>query len=40
MHLLLKRIRSLNVLLDIQVKLFDHLIVPILLYESEIWGFD
>ena len=26
--------------IDIQLELFDHLILPILLYGSEIWGFD
>ena len=40
MHLFLKRIRSLNVPLDLQLKLLDHTIVPILLYGSEIWGFE
>ena len=40
MHLLLKKIRSLNVPLDLQLKLFDHTIVPILLYGAEIWGFE
>ena len=40
MHLLLKKNRSLNVPLDLQLKLFDHTIVPILLYGEEIWGFE
>ena len=40
MHLLLKRIRTLNIPLDLQLKLFDNTIVPILLYGSEIWGFE
>ena len=40
MHLLLKKNRSLNVPLDLQLKLFDHTIVPILLYGAEIWGFE
>ena len=38
MHLLLKRIRTLNIPLDLQLKLFDHTIVPILLYGPEVWG--
>ena len=40
MHLLLKRIRTLNIPLDLQLKLFDHTIVPILLYGSEVWDFE
>ena len=32
MHLLYKRIRNLNIPLDLQIKLFDQTIVPILLY--------
>ena len=38
MHLLLKRIRTFNLLLDLQLKVFDHTVVPILLYGSEVWG--
>lgn len=40
MHLLLMRIRRLNLPLDLQLKIFDHTVVPILLYGSEIWGFE
>ena len=40
LHVLSKRIRNLHLPLDIQLKLFDHTIVPILLYGSEIWGFE
>ena len=29
-----------NVPLDLQFKLFDHTIVPILLYGAEVWGFE
>ena len=39
MHLL-KRIHTLNIPLDLQLKLFDDTIVPILLYGSEVWGFE
>ena len=38
MHLLYKRIRNLNLPIDLQIKLFDHTIVPILLYGCEVWG--
>ena len=40
MHLLLKRIRTFNLPLDLQLKVFDHTVVPILLYGSEVWGFE
>ena len=40
MHLLYKRIRHFNLPLKLQIKLFDHTIVPILLYGSETWGFE
>lgn len=34
------KIRNLNLPIDIQLKLFDFMIAPILLYGSEIWGFE
>ena len=34
------RIRNMNIPIDIQLKLFDFMIAPILLYDSEIWGFE
>ena len=37
-HLLYKRIRNQNLPIDLQLKLFDHTIVLILLYICEIWG--
>lgn len=40
MHLLYTRIYNLDLPIDLQLKLFDHTIVPILLYGSEIWGFE
>lgn len=39
LHLLHKKIRNLNLPLDLQLYLFDHTILPILLYGCEIWGF-
>ena len=38
MHLLLKRVCTFNLPLDLQLKVFDHTVVPILLYGSEVWG--
>ena len=38
--LLYKRIRHFNLPIDLQIKLFDHTIVPILLYGSEVWGME
>lgn len=40
MHLLLKKIRRLHLPLDLQLKIFDHIIAPVLLYGSEVWGFE
>ena len=39
MFSLLKKIRALNLPLDLQLELFDKMIKPILLYGAEIWGF-
>ncbi|KAK6183392.1 hypothetical protein SNE40_010882 [Patella caerulea] len=39
LHLLYSRIHNLNLPIDCQLKLFDHTILPILLYGCEIWGF-
>ena len=38
MHVLYKRIRNLNLPIDLQIQLFDHTIVPIMLYGCEIGG--
>ena len=38
MHSVLAQSRALNLPLDLQLKLFDHTVVPILLYGAEIWG--
>ena len=40
MYVLLKRIRNLNIPIDLQLYLFDHVIVPVALYGCEIWGFE
>ena len=39
-HLLYKRIRNLNLPLDLQLQLFDHTILSIALYGCEIWAFE
>ena len=36
---LLHKVRNLHLAVDIACKLYDTLVVPILLYSSEIWGF-
>ena len=40
MHLLYKRINNLNLPLDLQLKLFDNTILPIITYSCEIWGYE
>ena len=40
MHVLFKRIRNLDIPTDLQLYLFDHVILPIALYGCEIWGFE
>ncbi|MES9882143.1 MAG: reverse transcriptase family protein [Sedimenticola sp.] len=40
LFLLYKKIRNLNLSIDIQLKLFDQMILPILTYGCEIWGFE
>ena len=40
LYVLNKRIRNLHFPIDIQLKLFDHTIAPILFYGSEIWGYE
>ena len=39
MHLLYKIIRNSHIQVDLQVQLFNHTILPILLYGCEVWGF-
>ena len=40
MHLLFKRINNLNLSLDLQLKLFDCTILPIISYGCEIWSYE
>ena len=40
MHVLFKRIRNLDIPVDLQLYLFDHVILPIASYGREIWGFE
>ena len=40
MHVLFKRIRKFDIPIDLQLYLFDHVILPIALYDCEIWGFE
>ena len=40
MYLLFFRINNLNLPIDLQLKLFDHTVLPILTYSCEIWGFE
>ena len=39
MFSLLSKCQSFSVPLDLQCEIFDKLVVPILLYGSEVWGF-
>ena len=40
MYLLFVRINNLSLPLDLQLKLFDNTVLPILTYACEIWGYD
>jgi hypothetical protein len=40
MHIMYTKIRNLDLPIDLQLKLFDHTILPILTYGSDIWGFE
>ena len=40
MHVLFKRIRTLNIPIDLQLYLFDHVILLVALYGCEIWSFE
>ena len=40
MHVLFKQIRNLDIPIDLHLYLFDHVILPIVLYGCEIWGFE
>ena len=39
LYALYRKIYNLAIPVDLQLKLFDSLVTPILLYSSEIWGF-
>ena len=39
MYSLYKKSRSLNLPIDIQFNLFDRVVLPIMLYSCEVWGF-
>ncbi|MES9881385.1 MAG: reverse transcriptase family protein [Sedimenticola sp.] len=40
MYMLYSRINNSDIPIDLQLKLFDHTIVPILTYGCEVWGFE
>lgn len=40
LYYLYTRINNLNLPIDLQIKLFDHTILPILTYGCEVWGFE
>ena len=40
LYSLYKQIRNINIPIDLQLKLFDALVYPILTYSAEIWGFE
>ena len=40
MILLFTRINNLDIPLDLQLKLFDHTVLPILTYSCEVWGYE
>ena len=40
MHLLRMRIRNLYLPVDLQLKLFDHTVLPIMTYACEVWGYE
>ena len=40
LYSLYKQIRNINIPIDLQLKLFDALVYPILTYSADIWGFE
>ena len=40
LHFIYKTIRNESISVDLQLKLFDSMIEPILLYGSEVWGYE
>jgi len=37
---LFRKIQNISIPIDLQLKLFDSLVTPILLYSAEVWGFE
>ena len=40
MYLLIFRANNLDLPIDLQIKLFDNTVLPILLYACDVWGFE
>ena len=40
MYGLFRKIQNISIPIDLQLKLFDSLVTPILLYSAEVWGFE
>ena len=40
LYALYRKIKNINIPVDLQLKLFDSLVSPVLLYASEVWGFE
>lgn len=40
MYEIIKKARTLNLSIDCQMDMFDKMVLPIMLYGSEIWGFE
>jgi hypothetical protein len=40
LYALYRKIRNFAIPIDLQLKLFDSLITPILVYSCEVWGFE
>jgi hypothetical protein len=40
MFIVLRKARKLNLSIDMQLEIFDTMVVPILLYGAEVWGFE
>jgi hypothetical protein len=39
MYSILKKCRNLNLPVDIQLELFDTMVLPVVIYGCEVWGF-
>jgi hypothetical protein len=40
MYSILKKCRNLNLPVDIQLELFDTMVLPVVMYDCEVWGFE